>query len=94
MTNYHFHTEYLQNSELESYGQENNRGGWKHVLVSESTFINENKNLKMTKILLTYRRVILAITYNVIINYNANHNTSARLTKIFDFVTQNQSQRH
>ena len=79
VTNYHFLTEYLQNSELESYGQENNRGGWKPVWVSGSTFINENKNLKMTKILLIL---------------NANHNTTGRLPKMFDFKTQNKYQRH
>ena len=57
--------------------------------VSVFTFINENKNLKLTKIFLTYRRVILAITYKIIINYPENHNTSGRLPKMFDFITQN-----
>ena len=57
--------------------------------VSVFTYINENKNLKTTEILLTYLRVILAITYKVIINCNANHNASGRLPKMFYFITQN-----
>ena len=43
----------------------------------------------MTKILLTYRPVILEITYKIIMNYNGNHNTSGRMLKMFYFLTKN-----
>ena len=32
--------------------------------------------------------MILAITYNIILNYNAKHDTSGRLPKMIDFITQ------